>query len=183
MSPSSSRRLFTRSLLREIFWSWDCGIAILAGTGSTVLLLLREVSVPRVTNVLLAMVALAMAVIALALTVMAILFAFTDREYHDLLERTTLGFMGALRPFMIVACIAAFAAAVGLAAALTWTEVVTGGKVALLGLTSGLTAWALAGTVQLIGLLIWHAKKKAEWYGIYRKAQELIEQVSKADNA
>ncbi len=169
--------LFDRSLLKESFDSWDFRLGALAGEGAAVFLAFSPASHADASPFLYALAALNGGLIALSLTVLALLFAFTDREYHRLVEAADPhGFKGALRPFVIVAVVAAIGTATAFGTVLTWSFDSIGVQRVLLSTSTGLAAWALVGVVELVGLLIWHADQKSKWFGVYDDVERQLKE-------
>ena len=163
-------------VLYEAFWAPDFAIGLVTGALGGAFAFYVGISRGRAFTLLLAMTALGAAVVALSVTVMAIVFAFVQGDYYTLLEeRTTGGFVGSLRTFKIVAVVGALSIGASFVGALTWNSLPTWAQAVIFGGSVGLTSWALAGSVQLLFLLSWHASKRADLERIRQKAHELLD--------
>ena len=109
-------------------------------------------------TVLLSMSGIGVAVVGFVLTAVGLLVTFMDPDYRTLLETVTSdGIQGATRPYKIASAIGGAASVSGLVGVALSQVAVDGLESTVLAVTAGLTVWAVAGTVQLVSLTLWHA--------------------------
>ncbi len=158
----------TPSVARLIFWSWDFAV----GVGVGVVVAFAVGQDPTLSNnavaILLANAAAGIAVLAVALTALAILVGMLGDAYLQILERVDGGVRFALLPYKSVSAIGAAGALSSLVSLSLWgvPAILPIGTTTLraiaLGVPTLLTAWAVAGTVQLVNLTAFHGVKKSD---------------------
>lgn len=160
-TPIRRSRQWVRTTGRNVFISADCGVGIAGGVVAGIAATDKSVRANAVT-ILLPEAGIAVALFTVVIAAMAILATFFDDAYRRVLE-TASGSVGkALRPYRVVAVIAGAATLAALLAALVWPAVSTLLEAIFLGLATGLTAWTIAGCVQLTSLTIWHADQRSK---------------------
>ena len=111
-------------------------------------------------TVLLAEAAVGVALLSLVLGALAILTPALDGPYRRVLD--TLGGVGrAFAPFKVVAFIAGTTAIAAMLAALAWPELGATVQTIAIALVTCLSVWAIAGTVSLVGMALFHAEQRA----------------------
>jgi hypothetical protein len=154
-------RQWTRRNGSDVFLSVDFYVGVASGVGAAVSAMDHDVRANGVT-VLLPEAGVAVALSAVVLAAMAILATFFDDWYRRVLE-TVSGSVGqALMPYRVIAWVAGTATVVALLTALAWPGMQPWLQAVLLGIATGLTAWTVAGCVQLTNLTIWHADQRAK---------------------
>lgn len=119
--------------------------------------------------------ALDVALLAVVLTALSILVAFLSEDYIALLKKSREGIQGAIRPYKMIGALSGFAALVALGTALTWDATRVGAQRWLLAAASGLSAWAIAGTVDLIFRTAWHGQLRSRMSEIPEAARKALE--------
>ena len=145
---------------RSVFVSLDCylgaGIGVITGAAATQKSV-REGAV----GVLIPAAGVSVALSAVVLAAIAILATFFDDWYRRVLEAASGSVAQGLTPYRVIAVIAGIATLVCLLVAVSWPVLTVGLQESLFGLAIGLTAWTVAGCVQLTNLTIWHADQRA----------------------
>lgn len=157
---------------RETFESWDFGFACLVAGIVGIFIGRYGVNLTIARTILIAEVAVGVSLLAVTFTALAVLVGMLNDVYVRVLHGAG-GVSYAMGPYRTVAFISASAAFTGgLGAALVGADVYWWIRLLLIALPSGLTAWALYGTVQLAGLTIFHGEMRAELIRGIRKAGE-----------
>jgi hypothetical protein len=116
--------------------------------------------------------------LAVVLAALAILTTFFDEAYRAALRKAPGGFAYAVRPFKVVAWAGAASATIGIVVLILWTTFGKTGQAVALGVVSGFTVWAVAGTWQLVSATTFHGAKRAELLELER-VKEFFERHSK----
>lgn len=144
---------------RGTFRSWDfyVGVALgCVGAGASLVRSVRDAAVP----ILLAEAAVGVALTATVLAAMAIVATFFDPTYRRVLDLAG-GFRAALMPYAVVGVVSAAGGAVGLIGALLLPALGKTVGAIDVGLSTLLFGWALAGTVAITELTLFHASQRA----------------------
>jgi hypothetical protein len=139
--------------------SWDFGVAVLVG-GLAVAFGQDEKVLDKGVTIALAAGAAGVAVLGVVLAALAVITAFFDGHYRRVLESTG-SIRRAMAPYLVTAGVAGAAALCALVTALGWPEFGSTLRIGTLALTVFLTAWAMAGTVSLVEITIFHAEQRA----------------------
>lgn len=83
-------------------------------------------------------------------------------SYRSLLEAFPGGIRRAVNPYVIVVYAAAVGAVLSVGSALAWPALVGWAQSVALGIVSGVGAWALLGSAQLLHVTFSHAEDNAE---------------------
>lgn len=141
------------------FKSWDFYVGVFFGAfggGITLDARVRDAAVP----VVLAESAIGVALTATVFAAVAIFATFFDSSYRRVLDLAG-GFRNALRPYMVVDAIAALSGGAGVIAAL-WLPALDRWEASVaVGVSTWLVAWAIAGTVSLVDITVFHATQRA----------------------
>lgn len=156
------------------FLWWEFPIGLLAGI-CAYLASGRPIVRTKAVAVLLAEGGLAVALLAVVLAALSILVAFLSEDYILLLKRTSEGIQGAIRPYKIVGALGGLAAIAAFGAALVWDVSRAGVQRWLLASVSGLFAWTIAGTVDLIFRTAWHGELRSRLSEIPDAARRALE--------
>lgn len=108
--------------------------------------------------------------LGIVLAAMAIVTAFVDRTFVAFASR---GLQEELMPFATVSVVAALGVGVGVLGLFGVGALATGWTIALLALSAGLTAWAVAGVVQLVALVIYFASVRARQIAAIEEANQV----------
>ena len=100
--------------------------------------------------------------LAVVLAALAILTTFFDEKYREALRQGPGGFQSVVFPFKIVGFAGAASAVGGLIAITLWTAFPHWLQALAFGLVSGMSAWAIAGTWQLVSDTTFHGIRRAE---------------------
>lgn len=163
---ASASRTRTSLLQRtSIVWKgWDVWVGAVAGVIAGLCATSGNVRREGVTA-LLAEAAVGVTVLGVVLAALAI---FTP-TFDGLYRRVVVGAGGvkeALRPYMLTSSVGGAAATLAVVSALAWPILGVGLKMFTLGISTLLAVWAIAGTVSLVELTLFHAHQRAELMGI-----------------
>jgi hypothetical protein len=121
---------------------------------------------------------LGLALLAVVLTALSIFVAFLGEVYTRFLEEA-IGLPRAFRPYKTVATIAGLQTLTALGTAFTWTLAGEGVRIGLLAAVSGLTVWAIAGTVKLTAITANYGNYRSRLRQIPAAAREQFAQERK----
>lgn len=163
----------------EVFRQWDFRAA-----GTTTLLVLFVASASssvraQATTIFLAEAALGIALLAVALTALAILVGLMGEEYLLILNRVPGGVQGALLPYRVVAFVSGLTPLLALTSLLLWGLEVNlplpgwFRQAFALAVTTGLSVWAIIGTIQLVGVTADHGEDRASLLGGIQVARQI----------
>lgn len=97
--------------------------------------------------------AVGIAVLTVVLALYAVLASFlTEDRYAQLLKDTRLGIEGAFRPYAEIAAVSGLTTGVAMSGLFLWPIAPPWAKSFLLASALGLAVWAIAGTVELVGI-------------------------------
>jgi drug/metabolite transporter (DMT)-like permease len=113
------------------------------------------------TTYLYALSAAFIAMLGVVMAVMAILIGLMSPSYRAILEAIPGGIRRAMNPYFIVVFGSAVGALVALVGALGWPAMTWWAKVAALSVASGMVAWLLVGTAQLLIVTFNHGSDSA----------------------
>jgi hypothetical protein len=145
---------------RATLLAWDSYAGLVLGGGAGGLTLFRSVRTGAVP-VLLAEAAIGVGLAAVVFAAMAIFGTFFDASYRRVLDLAG-GFRSALMPYITVCVIAAACGCLGILAALALPAVPTWLAAVLCGVSTWFCGWAVAGTVSITALTLFHAHQRAE---------------------
>ena len=111
--------------------------------------------------VLLAEAAFGVAVTATVLAAMAIFATFYDAGYRRVLDLSPGGFRAALEPYGVVGAVAAASTVLGTLGAIAVPALGVLALALVVGVSSLLCVWSLAGSVSLISMTMFHATQRA----------------------
>lgn len=146
---------------RSTFRSWAFYVAVGSAVVTGIAAIDEDVRNNGVT-ILLPEVGVGVALSAVVLAAIAIFTTFFDDWYRRVLETASGSVRAALLPYRVVAVIAGWATLLGLVVAVTWPVLPAAAQAILLALATGLTVWAIAASVQLVELTMWHADQRAK---------------------
>jgi len=146
---------------RATFDSIDFKIGLVAGTGSAAAVVASAVVRDSTAGVLLFEAGLGAGITGVVLGAIAIVVNF-DPYYLQILQLAPDGVRGALRPFLTVAVVGGAATVWSAMSALVAPALNTGAQAVAVGVGGLFTVWAVAGTVQLVELVVFHGEKRAE---------------------
>jgi hypothetical protein len=153
--------LTLKSVVRNARNEWDGALGATCAIASAVIALDDNVRRSGVT-ILLAESAVGIAVLGAVLTALSVFATFFDGHYRRVLEGVG-SLTRAMRPYLIVAAVGGGATVVGVIGALAWPAPIGEfGQALVLGVATGLCVWAVAGTISLVSLTVFHAEQRAE---------------------
>lgn len=165
-----------RAMRQKHDWlAWDLPTSLLVGAAAGFLSGWKGQVREHATPVLFAEAALSIALLAIVLTALSIFVVFLGEEYQAILRETPRGLSGAFRPYVLVAWISAIATLLCLLGALAWPVSAWWLKALVLGSGTWLSAWALLGTTQLLGITAFHGEMRSMVLHHMRETRALIE--------
>jgi hypothetical protein len=151
-----------RWLAARDWWSWD----LLAGVIVAAAVAIGSCLYPAVRGdtaaaYLYALVATFVAMLLVVMAVLAVLIGLMSPHYRAILDAVPGGIRRAMNPYFIVTFGSAAGAVVALLSAFGWPAFVWWFKVVTLSLASGMVAWLLAGSAQLLVVTFNHGSDSA----------------------
>ncbi|MTD46846.1 hypothetical protein GKE82_21755 [Conexibacter sp. W3-3-2] len=151
-TPPPVKNLFATTWeQRQHLLGWDLAVAVIVTAAGTTLVKSSTLSA-TLPNLLIAEFGLIGAVLGVVVAGLAIVVAFLSREYAVVLDRDTEGPIAEFWPFWFVAAIAA-SAVVCAGAGLIVAEQVPCARRAVFGVTTFLSVYAVAATVNLVAFV------------------------------
>jgi hypothetical protein len=147
--------------LHPIVWSWDLWIGLAAGAGAGVAGAISTSVRANGFALSVALAAVDVAILGVALVVMQLFVALLDPDYALAIDEVG-GVRQATRPYLIVSFVAGAGAVVAIAAAVIWGLLPAPGCGAMLAASTWLTVWTIVGTVQLVGLSLFHSDMRSK---------------------
>lgn len=149
---------------RDVFWSWDFGVGAFGGIVGALGVGLSGEIARGAPDVLVAEIAIGIALTSVVLASLAIFATFFDDAYRRVLENADdrRSIRGALFPYSAVAVLAGLAALIALAVKLLWPALSGEMETTGFAVATGLVAWSIAGSVQLVLLTVFHAEQRAK---------------------
>jgi len=138
-------------------------VGVIAGASAGAAVGFSEPIAKEAVTILLAEAAVGVALAAVVLAALAIFATFFDDSYRQVLEAASdrNSVRDATFPYEVVAVLAGLSTIAGLLVALAWPALPKAGEIAGLGIATGFSIWAIAGSIQLVGLTAWHAEQRA----------------------
>lgn len=158
-------KLYLRTALH-----WDFGVGLAVGVLVAWLACDSAVRDQGVTLTI-ATGAVGVAIISAVLTALAVIAVLFDGPYRHVLIDHAGGIREAMAPYMVVASVAGLSVIAALVVAVGWPEFSSALQMVGLGVSTGLGAWSVAGTVSLIELTIFHAEQRAVLMGKQEQPQ------------
>jgi hypothetical protein len=158
---------------RYILASPDCTAGVLVTL--TVYLSTVEVPMLRETHLFDVTAGIGVAILAVVIAAFAILAAFLNDEYSLIIQETLGDARRAFEPYTVVAFVSGAAVFVSLAGIFVWSVAPGWAQSLIMGLASGLSTWAVVGSVQLVGITATHGRHRArvpEIRAAYAKARK-----------
>jgi hypothetical protein len=145
-----------------VIGSWDFQIAVplgvLAGTFGGLSATVRT----NASNAVLGMGAIDVALLSVTLVAAQLLLTVEDDNYVRVLTHASGSIKRAAQPYLVVAGVAGIGIAFSALSSLMWAPSILWVAGTLLGAVVFFTAWTVSGTIQLIGLTVWHADQRAK---------------------
>jgi hypothetical protein len=133
------------------WWSWDLLVGVIAAAAvAGGALLYPKVRGEGGPTYLYALAAAFVAMLGVVMAVMAILIGLMSPSYRAILEAIPGGIRRAMHPYFIVVFGSAVGAFIALVGALGWPAMTWWAKVVTLSVASGMVAWLLTGSAQLL---------------------------------
>lgn len=161
--PARSPHVWLAAHGRDVLLAPDAMVGLAAGVGAGVAVGFSKSIGKEAVTILLAEAAVGVALAAVVLAALAIFATFFDDSYRQVLEAASdrNSVRDATFPYEVVAALAGLSTIAGLLVALVWPALPPVGEIIGLGLATGLSIWAVAGSIQLVGLTAWHAEQRA----------------------
>jgi MFS family permease len=142
-----------------ILVSSDCAAAVLVALA----VYISSVEVPRLreTHLFDVTAGISVAILAVVIAAFAILAAFLTDEYSLVIKETLGDARRAFEPYTVVACVSGAAAFASLAGIFVWSVAPGWAQSLIMALASGLSMWAVVGSVQLVGITAMHGRHRA----------------------
>lgn len=151
-----------RWLATKDWWSWDLLVGVIIASAVAIgACLYPKVRGDTAATYLYALAAAFMAMLAVVMAVLAVLIGLMSPHYRAILDAVPGGIRRAMNPYFIVTFGCAAGAVVALLSAFGWPALLWWGKVMALSLVSGMVAWLLAGTAQLLVVTFNHGSDSA----------------------
>lgn len=142
-----------------ILVSYDCAGGVLIGLG-VYFATVEEPSL-RQTHLFDVTAGVSVAVLAVVIAAFAILAAFLTDEYSLVIKEALGDARRAFEPYAVVAYVSGAAAFVSVMGMFVWKIAPGWAQSMMMGLALGLSVWAVAGTVQLVGITATHGRHRA----------------------
>lgn len=179
----SAERRWTRVRQAAPWLDVDLGVGILVGSLvgwiASQNLAVREAGPASLYAIL----GVAAGVLGIVLGVLSIFVALLSDDYMTVLAQTPGGVRRAWSPFLIIAGVSVAASLVAVVAVIAWPVIPAWAQVLTLGSATGLLAWSLVGTAQLVRLAAFHGAMRIELFTHVRDARKLLRERRGSDRS